>query len=422
VALFALLGKLAAAAREISFAHEFGVSALVDGYQLALTFATWAPLTIVSVSSAVLVPVLVRLNSADNAACELFQRELFGAAILAGLGFLALTWIVGLPVIQWFVSDLSASTRSAARSFATWLSVLAPIMLFIGVRSAQLMARERHCNTLLEGLPPATIAVFVVLWPKPPGVESLIWGTVLGYVFQAAWLRRLSTRTSQPVWPTFSWRSPEWRHISGAAGLMATGQVVISLTIFLDQYAAADVGDSAIATLGYANRVLTLFLAIGALAVARAALPVLVDVHGRSGRARARSISLKWALVMLGIGAILTALTWMTAPLGIQVLYERGAFTPSDTDAVARVFRFGVLQFPFYFAGLVLVQFLVSIGNFKTILLVAIGALGTKLVLNPLLAPIFGVAGITLASVVMHLFSMTCFFLAVGKTLNLTKA
>jgi peptidoglycan biosynthesis protein MviN/MurJ (putative lipid II flippase) len=413
VALFALLGKLAAAAREISIAHEFGVSAVVDAYQLAVTFATWAPVTVVSVMSAVLVPVLVRLNSADNAAREHFLRELFGAAVLSGLGFLALTWIVGLPVIQWFASDLSANTAYTARSFAMWLSVLAPIMLLIGVHSAQLMARERHWNTLLEGLPPATIAILLILWPSPPGAEALICGTLLGYVFQAAWLRHLSKTVNQPVWPMFSWRSPEWQQISGAAGLMASGQVVINLTIFLDQYAAADVGDSAIATLGYANRVLTLFLAIGALAVARAALPVLVDAHGSSGRARARSICLKWAVLMLPVGGMVAMAAWIAAPSGLQILYERGAFTPSDTEAVATVFRFGVLQFPFFFSGLVLVQFLVSAGRFGTILLIAVGTFAIKFLMNALLTPMLGTAGITLASVVMHLFSMTCFLLTI---------
>ena len=77
----------------------------------------------------------------------------------------------------------------------------------------------------------------------------------------------------------------------GAAGVMLIGQVAMSFVGPLDQYAAANLGANANATLGYASRLLSLILGIGAVSVGRAALPVLADVQSRGDTARARSMA-----------------------------------------------------------------------------------------------------------------------------------
>lgn len=49
MSLFVLLGKLAGAVKEMAVAYRYGVSGVVDAYQLAFTVVTWIPGTLVSV-------------------------------------------------------------------------------------------------------------------------------------------------------------------------------------------------------------------------------------------------------------------------------------------------------------------------------------------------------------------------------------
>src|SRR5690606_577761 len=139
---------------------------------------------------------------------------------------------------------------------------------------------------------------------------------------------------------------------------------------------------------------LALLLGLGAASVGRAALPVLADVQSRGDAARARSMALKWSVLMLLAGAAATAIGWVLAPWGVALLFERGQFTAQNTLAVAQVLRWGLLQLPFYFGVLVLVQLLASQNRYRIMAFIAVANFALKALMNYLLAPIMGTAGI----------------------------
>src|SRR3546814_4427183 len=117
---------------------------------------------------------------------------------------------------------------------------------------------------------------------------------------------------------------------------MLVGQIAMSFVGPIDQYTAAGLGANANATLGYASRLLSLLLGLGAASVGRAALPVLADIQARGDQHRARSTALKWSVLMVLAGAVVTAVGWLLAPWGVALLFERGAFTADDTVEIGR--------------------------------------------------------------------------------------
>src|SRR3546814_12413251 len=112
---------------------------------------------------------------------------------------------------------------------------------------------------------------------------------------------------------------------------MLVGQLAMSFVGPIDQYTAAQLSGNANATLGYASRLLSLLLGIGAASVGRAALPVLADIQSRGDPQRARSMALKWSVLMLLAGGAVTLVGWLLAPWGVAPLFERGSFTAQDT-------------------------------------------------------------------------------------------
>jgi peptidoglycan biosynthesis protein MviN/MurJ (putative lipid II flippase) len=177
----------------------------------------------------------------------------------------------------------------------------------------------------------------------------------------------------------------------------------------IDQYTAANLGANANSTLGYATRLLSLLLGVGAASVGRAALPVLADIQSRGDRNRARSTALKWSVLMLGAGAAVTLVGWLLAPWGVSLLFERGAFTADNTAVVAEVLRWGLLQMPFYFGVLILVQLLASQNRYRLMAAIAVANFAIKALMNYLLAPVMGPAGIMLATSIMYALSYTCY-------------
>jgi putative peptidoglycan lipid II flippase len=410
---FVLVGRLAGAAKEMAVAWRYGVSETVDAYQLATTLVLWLPGTLISTLTIVLVPMFVRLRQSDQVDRSYFLRELDGAALVVGAITGGLSLLLGPFVLPHLADKLSAESLQIAWRFTRGMAPLAPLSLMLGVYAARLMARERQINTLLESVPAIVILLFMLLWPRGTDAAPLLWGTVLGVATQTAWSWRLAGRADgATAMPRFSRRSRHWPDLYAATGVLVVGQFVMSFITPLDQYTAAQLGNGAIATLGYANRVIALLIGIGATAIARAILPVMSDLWAAGQRERARNISLKWAAFMLTAGALVVVITWALAPWGVGLLFERGAFTSQDTQVVAEVFRWGVIQVPFYFAGLVLVQLLASQGKYSTIAVIAASNLVIKLILNPLLSARMGIVGIALATSLMYAWSTSCLYYA----------
>ncbi|NMK47155.1 lipid II flippase MurJ [Achromobacter sp. Bel] len=411
VAVFLLLGKAAGAIKEMAVAYRYGVSDAVDAYQFTMTMATWLPVTIVGVLSVVLIPVLVRLRRAEDAERDQFIKELQGWVAAAGIALAIATWFAWPYVVDLLGKGLPDRVRGMTGDLLAAFAPVSALLLIAGISAARLRAHERHVNTLLDSVPAVATLAWVMLAVSADGVGPLLWGTLVGYAIQTVWLAWLAARADGGFWgaPRLTLRSPHWPELMGAAGVMLIGQVAMSFVGPLDQYAAANLGANANATLGYASRLLSLLLGIGAVSVGRAALPVLADVQARGDTGRARGMALKWSVLMVGAGAVAVAIGWVLAPWGVSVLFQRGAFTAENTEAVAHVLRWGLLQLPFYFGVLILVQLLASQNRYRIMAAIAVANFALKAILNIVLAPKMGAAGIMLATSLMYVLSFACY-------------
>ena len=414
VAVFLILGKAAGALKEMAVAYRYGVSDAVDAYQFTMTMTNWLPVTIVGVLGVVLIPVLVRLRRTGGGERDLFVRELQGWILVLGLVLAVLTALAWPWVLQWLGSGLSLQVSNMSTELLVAFVPVTVFLLMAGISGARLRSHERHVNTLLDSVPAvATLAWVMLAASSAHDVGPLLWGTLVGYAIQAVWLAWLAARADGGFWgaPRLTMQSSHWPELVSAAGIMLVGQVAMSFVGPLDQYTAANLGDNANATLGYAARLLSLLIGIGAVSVGRAALPVLADIQSRGDATRARAMALKWSMLMLGAGAVAVAIAWVLAPWGVSVLYQRGAFTAENTQAVAQALRWGLLQLPFYFGVLILVQLLASQNRYRVMSLIAVANFLLKAVLNTILAPRMGVAGIMLATALMYALSFACYLM-----------
>ena len=410
VAFFLLMGKAVGAVKEMAVAYRYGISDAVDAYQFTLTISSWLPVTLVGACSVVLIPALVRSRQGDAATHGRFLGELQAWGWLLGMGvaiLLGLAWPLVLDVAG---QGLSPTVRDMSLLLILAFAPAAFFTLWTGLGAARLRAHERHINTLLDSVPALAILICVLVMPADAGVWPLLWGTLVGYAVQAVWQELLARRVDRvPMPPRLSRHSPQWSSLAAAAGIMLVGQLAMSFVGPIDQYTAAQLGANANATLGYAARLLSLMIGLGAASVGRAALPVLADIQARGDAAHARTMALKWSFALLGLGAVAVLIGWWLAPWLVSLLFERGAFTAQDTAAVAQVLRWGMLQLPFYFGVLILVQLLASQNRYGWMATIAVLNFALKAVMNMVLAPVMGTAGIMLATALMYVLSYVCY-------------
>lgn len=406
VGLFLISAKLVGFLKEMTIANRYGVSGVVDAYVLAFTLVTWLPVVAWSIGTVVIVPVFVSLSKRPEEE-RLFLREFNGSTVLAGVFIVAV--IAGLcgGLVPLLVKEWDTQTADLASTF-TWLLIPFGFTIVVSASlSIRLQARESHIYTFFECMPALGIISFLMLFPETRGGAPLIWGTLFGGGIQVGLLMWIAQQ-ARSLGDGVAWRhrSPYWKQIYVNLNIMVVGQAAISLSALVDNAFAARLGEGAIATLGYANRLVALLAGLTATVIGRALLPVLSQTVAAGELRLGRVQALQWAGLIFWASALGALLLSLFSTPAIALLFQRGAFTTSDTVVVARVLRFALVQLPFYCSGIALVQWFAATGKYGV--LTGLGVLGilTKIALNAILAPVLGVAGIALATSGVYVINM----------------
>ena len=251
--------------------------------------------------------------------------------------------------------------------------------------------------------------------------RAIIWGTVAGWVVQLLILVALLQWAGQ--WPRTRWsrRSSHWGTLWTSIGVLAIAHALASVCETVDNFFAAGLGEGAISTLSYANRLLGIATGLGALLLARATLPVFSEGFA-SRPAHHRPLVLRWATLAAVIGAISLVLGWQLAPWAVRLFFERGSFDAADSTRVTELLRLALIQLPVYLPSVVLAGGLAAAGAYRAMALIAALNLVVKIGGNVLLVNRHGIEGIPIATAIMYGTSMVCCFVMLYvSTRNLSK-
>lgn len=414
IGVLIIVAKIFVAGREIAIAWRFGVSGTVDAYQLSLTIVTWLPMMLTNVMTVVLVPRLVALRATPERYRE-FVAELNATVFVSGVVLAGGIWLAAPTISVVFGLNTNHGAMQLTVGFSRHIAAIALFMLVCGYLAARLQSLERFAYSVTEAVPAACIALLVLAPFAIGGEFRLIWGTVVGYGLQVAALYLMTARGDHGVGGfRIRHQSSEWSSLYGSILLMGLAQLLITSSVPIDQAFASRMGEGAVATLGYANRTLTLAMTLGTIMISRALLPVLSRMVA-SGEVRlAHRQALQWSALMFGIAVLGAAAVWAIAPELVRLLFQRGEFDPEASARVTEALRFGILQLPPFFGGIVLVQLYSATGRFRAFLFITSCALLLKIVLNMALTPIYALGGIMISTAGMYL--LTALMLWAGLT------
>jgi peptidoglycan biosynthesis protein MviN/MurJ (putative lipid II flippase) len=131
------------------------------------------------------------------------------------------------------------------------------------------------------------------------------------------------------------------------------------------------------------------------------------------GAADARLLGLRWAGWVFAAATGLVGIGWLMAEPIVRLLFERGAFIRDDTDAVAAVLRYLLLQAPFYASGLVLISVLAAQGRYRAIAAISGANLLVKVAGAAWLTERLQLTGLALSTSMMYMTSLGLTWVAV---------
>ena len=405
---FVALAKLAGAAKEIVVAARYGTGDAVDAYLLIFNLLNWPLGVLLSVLPTVLIPLLARLRTQSKPSESEFTQELLGLVLVFGTALALVAWVFFPLIVR--ASGLSESAADLAEQMVPPLILLLPVGALNIFLATRLLGKGSQLNTLMEGIPALVLAIVLVL-SASADPRALIWGTVAGFgAHSIALLARIGFEEKLPR-PRFGFRSPPWKTFWKAVAVVGLGQALMSFTVVVDQLMASHIAAGAIAALGYAERVIALIVGVGATVAVRATLPAFSA--SADDPAALRKFAFYWTKILFACGTAAAVLAWAFAPWLVDVLFNRGAFTDNDVVVVSEVLRYGLVQIPFYFGGVVLTSLIAAQRRYVVLAGVAAACLGVKVLANLALVPALGINGLALATGFMYALAFVARFGAV---------
>lgn len=405
VALFTFLSKIFGALKEMSIAYKYGISSEVDAYLFILNLVSWPIGLWSSIITVVLVPVITSLKISSFEKVSNFCSELLGFSILLGSVFWITTWVTLEVIVNSGQVGLPFATLRLAEAMIPGLALIVPLGFLISLLSVFVISNGHQINTIFEGSPALVLFLFVLISPVA-NVSTLILGTFYGYVVNLLLLLFYFGNQKWIFKPVFIRKSPSWSIFSSGVGVLVVGQILMSLVTIVDQFYAAGLDEGSISILSYANRILSLILGMGAIAITRATLPVFSKALIENKSEGLYSLAFYWAKVFFILGSLGSLGIYFFSESIVRLIFERGAFTTTNTKAVVSVFNLLLIQTPFYFSGIVLVSLLASQRRYRLIALSGILNLLVKLLANMYFIPIFGLNGVAISTDVVYFIAL----------------
>ncbi len=399
-------------ARESTIAYLFGATGSVSAFRVAATLVQQLyDFLVGGMASAALVPVFSDYAARAN------RDELWRVACIV-VNVVAVVLALAVLVLEFFAPQLvwiyGAGYDPAMQETTVEMIRLAlPAVFFLGlsgVITGLLYTLKRFTY------PAFTTAAFnagvvVVAFALTPtfGIRSLVIGIVIGSLAQV--LLQLPGLRDMRYRLEVNWRHPALLGILKLYLPVIGGLAIAQIGVAIDRYLVSFTGNQSLAWMQNATVLVQFPLGLVATAVSFAILPELSRQNSVAGvaidqRARRQADTPEGFESTLGFGIKLVVFFIVPATVGLFVLaqpvvallFEHGAFAPSDTLWTSTALRFYLIGLPFAAIDQPLVFAFYSRKNTLTPNLVAFAGVAIYIVVALALIRSYGMIGLVLAN------------------------
>lgn len=415
---FTVLVKVMAAAKELFVAYQFGTRDVLDAFLVAFLLPTFA-LTLVSESlNTALIPTYIRVREHEGRQAA---QRLFSSVMVWSVGLLIASSIVLAFTVPYVLPFLASGFGPEKLTLTTSLYyVLLPSLLLSGVAttwSALLNAQDRFAVAAMVPMVTSVVTILILfLIANYWGIYALAIGTVTGSLLEAGLLGWWLTRQGISAIPRWHGITPAIKEVWNQYLPVMAGLFLMGSTGLIGQSMAAMLGPGSVSALAYGSKITALVLGVVSVAISTAVLPHFSRMVALANWDGVRHTLITYARLILLIALpTIVMLTYFSESL-VRFLFQRGAFTETDTRLVAWIQTLHLLQVPVFALGILSVK-LISALNANRILMWGAGInLVFNIVCNYVLMKWMGVAGLALSTSLMYLVSC-CYLMWASLTL-----
>lgn len=343
--------------REIVIAQLFGATGLVSAFRVAQIIPTMLyDLLIGGMVSSALVPVFSEQAEKDRPQLWHLASLVISLAVVVLAGVVLLVELVAPQAAELMAGGLEAFDPTLLPTTAWLIRITTPAVLFLslsGIVTGLLHALKRFAlpaftaatfNITLIGV--ALIGVLKLGW----GIEALAIGLLLGSLLQL--LLQLPALYDARFHFAIDLHHPLLRRIGKLYLPVILGLVISAVAIVLDRRFASYTGQQSIAWMQYATTIIQFPLGLISAAISLAILPTLSRLAVATQNTPTRlddfmnTLATGLRLVLILIIPATVALFILAEPV-VTLLFQRGEFTPFDSQQTTLALRFYLLGLTF---------------------------------------------------------------------------
>jgi putative peptidoglycan lipid II flippase len=400
VGLLMLAARCGSMIKELVIARSFGLGDALDAFLIALVLPIALTGLVAGSFGGALVPVYIRVREEQGAAAA--QRVFSGVQIvnLLLLGAAAILLATGasyyLPLLG---SGFGPAKLQLTRSL---LYLLAPFVVLSGLAPIWSCVLNAHRRFAVPAITPVVTPLVCLLallfWRRHWGIYALAGGTVAGALLEAAILGLMLRSSGISLGIRWYGFSPELRTVLAQYVPAFLATAVGSASLLIDQSMAAMLGPGSVSALSYGSKIAFALSALASVAIGTAILPYFSELAAARDWASYSRILKTYSRLILAVTVPVTvALVVGSQPL-VRILFQRGAFTRSDTITVSAVQMFLAPMIPFAACGSLYVRTLYSLQRNDLLAYASLLSALLNVILNLLFMKIWGVVGIALST------------------------
>ena len=404
-----LTSRLLGLVRDQVLAYLFGAGNAMDAFNVATRIPNLLrDLFAEGAMSAAFVPAFMRRLTHDGRV-EAWRlgNQLLNALVVVTGAFVLAGMLLAEPLVRLLAGSFAeVPGKLELTVFLTRL--LLPFLTLVAVAAA-LMGMLNSLNRFFTpALSPAMYNVGIILSgallvPLMPGlgldpIVAIAVGALLGGMGQVALQVPALLREGFRYRATLDPSDPGLRHILRLMGPGTLAGAAVQINLLVNMVLATGQGTGAVSWLGYAFRVMYLPIGLFGVSIASATLPVVSRHAAREDIDGIRDAVSRALRLMLVVNVPATVgLIALGVPV-VQLIFERGSFTPEDTAATAAALLFYAPGLAGYSAVRIAVPCFYALGSSVTPTAISMAAVTLNIVLNLLLVELMGYRGLALGA------------------------
>jgi putative peptidoglycan lipid II flippase len=397
-----LVGRALGLVRDMAVAYFFGAQADTDAFFLAYKVPYLLTLMVAGALTATFVPLFSH-RLATGRKQEAWDLSVNIGNIIA-LILIALSAIL-VVLAPWFIPLVGPGLDQATVAKGVFLFRILMIgFVFEGLTGLVVGMLNSLRKFALAAFAPAlgTVVTLVITISLAHGlgITSLAIGSVAGWVAGLAALLPGLRNQGIVYRPRVRWHDEGVREVGGMVWPILLGSAVGKISIFFDQLLGSLLGQGAISSLNYADKLFQLPLGLFVAGITVPIFPLLSEQVAARAPERVRA-TLDFALRLMGflmvpatVGIIL-----LRYPL-IGLLLQHGEFTADDTGRTAKALLFLCLGLYAYAGRDTITRVFYAHHDTRTPVKISAATVAVNIGLSYLFMQFLGVGGLTLGTTV----------------------